>query len=276
MQKKIAILGLTVALTTAVFAQKRPIDHTVYDGWKSVTNTEVSKSGQFIYYQITPQEGDGLFQLKNRNNELLFSIPRASDVKLTQGESYLIGTIKPTFDETRTAKIKKKKADDMPKDSLVIVNLQTNQIWKTAHVKSYKLARLKNEYIAYLTEEKKNASVADSLAPAKEKASKEKSVNILTLKNLATGDTLNFWKADQYAWSPQENLLLFSKKNETKDSLSTDGGLYIYDIANNSLKKISNGQGNYKELSFDDQGAQIAFLADKSPEKSLVNGFKLY
>ncbi|MFD1768882.1 S9 family peptidase [Sphingobacterium suaedae] len=276
MQKKIAILGLTVALTTAVFAQKRPIDHTVYDGWKSVTNTEVSKSGQFIYYQITPQEGDGLFQLKNRNNELLFSIPRTSDVKLTQGESYLIGTIKPTFDETRTAKIKKKKADDMPKDSLVIVNLQTNQIWKTAHVKSYKLARLKNEYIAYLTEEKKNASVADSLAPAKEKASKEKSVNILTLKNLATGDTLNFWKADQYAWSPQENLLLFSKKNETKDSLSTDGGLYIYDIANKSLKKISNGQGNYKELSFDDQGAQIAFLADKSPEKSLIKDFKLY
>src|SRR5690606_4962571 len=70
--------------------------------------------------------------------------------------------------------------------------------------------------------------------------------------------------------------LVFTKKLEDKDSLSSDAGLYIYDLDGQKLKKISNGKGTYKELTFDDQGVQFSFLADKSPEKSLLKDFKLY
>ncbi|NGM65214.1 prolyl oligopeptidase family serine peptidase [Sphingobacterium sp. SGR-19] len=242
-------------LVSTGFAQKRPLDHSVYDNWKSINNAEVSKTGQFIQYQITPQEGDALFELKSKDNELLFSLPRVADAKLTQDESFLIAKIKPTFEETRQAKIKKKKNADMPKDSLIILNIQQQEQWKIPAISTYKLAQNKNEYVAFLG--------ADS-------------VSILHLRNLVTGDTLNFWKVDQFAWSPNEDFLLFSKKNKAKDSLSTDAGLYIFDIANKRLKKISNGQGNYKELLFDDNGTQLAFLADKTPEKSLLRDFKLY
>ncbi len=276
MQIKIASLGVSLLLTGALFAQKRPLDHSVYDNWKSITNASVSKSGQFVYYQITPQEGDGLLEFRDANRQVLFAIPRATQGKLSQQETHFIASIKPTFQETRQAKIKKKKAEDMPKDSLVVVNLQTKAQWKAASVKSFKLADQKNEYIAFLTEEKRSNTPADSSATAKDKASKGKSISILHLKNLATGDTVNFYKADEYAWSPNEAYLLFSKKNEGKDSLANGAGLYIYDLANKQLKKISNGKGSYKELSFDDQSQQLAFLADKSPEKSLLKDFKLY
>lgn len=279
MRKKIAVLGISLTLASGAIAQKRPLDHTVYDSWKSVSQIEVSKSGQFIHYQIVPQEGDALFQLRSSNNDLLFSVPRASGAKLTQGESFLIASIKPMFEETRQAKIKKKKADDMPKDSLLIIDLQRKDIWKAPNVKSFKLAHLKNDYVAYLTEEKRSVSVttADTTSSAsKAKPAKEQNVAILHLKNLLTGDTTNFWKVDQYAWSPNEQQLVFTKKSDPKDSLSTDAGVYIYDVTNKKLKKISHGRGNYKELRFDDQGTQIAFLADKSPEKALVKDFKLY
>ncbi|MBD1421754.1 S9 family peptidase [Sphingobacterium chuzhouense] len=242
-------------LVSTGFAQKRPLDHSVYDNWKSINNAEVSKTGQFIQYQITPQEGDALFELKSRDNELLFSLPRVADAKLTQDESFLIAKIKPTFEETRQAKIKKKKNADMPKDSLIILNIQQQEQWKIPAISTYKLAQNKNEYVAFLG--------ADS-------------VSILHLRNLVTGDTLNFHKVDEFAWSPNEDYLLFSKKNIEKDSLSTDAGLYIFDIPNKKLKKISNGQGVYKELLFDDNGTQLAFLADKTPEKSLLRDFKLY
>lgn len=242
-------------LSTGLFAQKRPLDHSVYDSWKSIGNADVSKTGQYIQYQITPQEGDALFELKNKDNELLLSLPRGTEAKLTEDESFLIAKIKPTFEETRQAKIKKKKSADMPKDSLIIVDIQHQDQWKIPAVSSYKLAQNKNEYVAFLG--------ADSIP-------------ILHLRNLVTGDTLNFWKVDQFAWSPNEDFLLFSKKNKAKDSLSTDAGLYIFDIADKKLKKISNGQGDYKELLFDDSGTQLAFLADKTPEKSLLKDFKLY
>src|SRR5690606_23932162 len=235
--------------------------HQAYDSWKSVSHPEVSKTGQLIHYQITPQEGDALFELKNKDNSLIFSHARATDAKLTQDETFLIAKIKPTFAETRQAKIEKKKASDMPKDSLVIVNIQSKEQWKVPEVSSYRLAQNKNEYIAFLTAEKKDST---------------KTPAILHLKNLLTGDTLNFWRADQYAWSPNEEYLIFSKKTDDKDSLSTDAGLYLYDLAGKNLKRISNGRGDYKSLHFDDHGTQFAFLADKTPEKSLVKDFKLY
>lgn len=250
-------LSILLLLSTGLFAQKQPLDHRVYDSWKSIVNADVSKTGKFIQYQITPQEGDAIFELKNKDNELLFSLPRVTDAKLTQEESFLIGKIKPLFEETRQAKIKKKKNADMPKDSLIIVDIQHRDQWKIPAVKAYKLAQNKNEYVAFLS------STSDS-------------ISILHVRNLLTGDTLNFCKVDQFVWSPNEDFLLFSKKNEPKDSLSTDAGLYLFDITDKKLKKISNGQGNYKELLFDDNGRQLAFLADKTPEKSLLKDFKLY
>ncbi|PRD55891.1 S9 family peptidase [Sphingobacterium gobiense] len=244
-----------LVLSTGLFAQKLPLDHSVYDNWKSISNPEVSKTGQLIQYQIIPQEGDAIFEVKTKDNELLFSLPRVADAKLTRDESFLIAKIKPTFEETRQAKIKKKKSADMPKDSLIIIGIQNKDQWKFPTVSTYKLAQNKNEYVAFLG--------SDSTA-------------ILHVRNLVTGDTLNFCNVDQYAWSPNENFLLFSKKNYEKDSLSADAGLYIFDITSKKLKKISNGRGDYKELLFDDAGTQLAFLADKTPEKSILKDFKLY
>lgn len=248
-------LSISLLLSTGLFAQKRTLDHNVYDDWKSINEAEVSKTGQFIQYQIMPQEGDALFELKNKDNTLLFSIPRATDAKFTQDESFLVARIKPTFEQTRQAKIAKKKKEDMPKDSLIIIDIQHNDQWKVPAVGSYKLAQNKNEYVAFLD--------ADSIAT-------------LHLRHLTNGDTLSFDKVDRYAWSPNEDFLLFSKKDKDDGAPSADAGLYIFEIANKKLKKISNGQGDYKSLLFDDNGTQLAFLADKTPEKSLLKDYKLY
>src|SRR5690606_9565008 len=129
---------------------------------------------------------------------------------------------------------------------------------KISEVKSFKLAPYKNEYVAFLAEQK----MESSLGTDSTKNTKAKKTTVLILQNLATGDTLAFPKADQYAWSPNENSLVFTKKLEDKDSLSSDAGLYIYDLDGQKLKKISNGKGTYKELTFDDQGVQFSFLAD--------------
>ncbi|SMG31326.1 S9 family peptidase [Sphingobacterium psychroaquaticum] len=268
-----AVLGISLLTVSVSYAQKKPLDHSVYDSWKSISNVEVSKSGRFISFLINPQEGDGIFEVKTKDNNILVRVPRATNVKLAKNESYYVGSIKPLFQETRQAKIKKKKADDMPKDSLFIYNTSTKETWKTPDVKSFKMAWQKNDFVAYLTDIKIEAPVDTT---KKEKAAKPKTLPALVVRNLATGDTLNFLKADQYTWSPNENFIAFTKKNEAKDTVSNDHGLYLYNLTSKELKKISNGKGTYKELTFDDQSTQLTFLADKSPEKALLKDFKLY
>ncbi|MGH2624974.1 MAG: hypothetical protein ACRDE7_15000, partial [Sphingobacterium sp.] len=58
MKSNYIFLFIIFVFFTTSNAQKKTIDHTVYDKWQSITNAEISKSGNFIFYTIQPQEGD--------------------------------------------------------------------------------------------------------------------------------------------------------------------------------------------------------------------------
>lgn len=277
MKKPLTLLALSLA-SYQVFAQKPPIDHSVYDLWKSITSNNISKSGKFVYYTISPQEGDSETVVKTANDKLIKSIVRGTNGKLNNSENQFVVTIKPSFKETREAKIKKKKADDMPKDSLAILTLgeKPNYI-NLGPIKSQKTAYDFNHYIAYVQElaipTKQDTVKVNNDKKTTAKAPKKEAV--LILQQINTTDTVQFWKADAYSFSNNEKYLVFNKKTEEKDSSGVDG-LYIYDIAKKNLKKISNGKGTYKNITFDDQSHQLAFLADKSPSKNQIKDFKLY
>ncbi|MES2809542.1 MAG: prolyl oligopeptidase family serine peptidase, partial [Bacteroidota bacterium] len=53
-------------------------------------------------------------------------------------------------------------------------------------------------------------------------------------------------------------------------------GIFIYDIAQNNLKQISTGNGTYKNITFDETGTRLAFVAEKNPEKTKIKPYSLY
>ena len=127
-------------LSVALQAQKKPLDHTVFDSWEAVANTAISPSGRVIAYEVNPQEGDGTLYLRisGKKQDRVVEIPRGYKATLLDDDSYAVCLIKPFFARTRRAKIDKKKADDMPKDSLAVINLKTGDVRKFPDVKSYK------------------------------------------------------------------------------------------------------------------------------------------
>ncbi|MCH5683837.1 hypothetical protein LWM68_05935 [Niabella sp. W65] len=56
--KKWIFLLFTLAGAATGIAQKKPLDHSVYDSWQSIGKTVISDNGQWIAYNITVQEGD--------------------------------------------------------------------------------------------------------------------------------------------------------------------------------------------------------------------------
>ncbi|MFD2744092.1 MULTISPECIES: alpha/beta hydrolase family protein [Sphingobacterium] len=279
-------LALSTFISVQAIAQKPPLNHDVYDSWKSIGTANLAKSGKLVYYTITPQEGDAVLELKDQKNNLLLQVPRGNDGSLTSDDNYFISAIKPLFSAVREAKIKKKKPEEMPKDSLLVYNLKSrNTPLKYADVTSYKLARNSREYVAFLAEYKSSNTVdsissKDSTTASASVASgkgKGKTKSVLHLLHLPTGDTTNFVGVDQYEWSADEKQLLFSKKGEEKDSISVqNAGLYIYSVADQSLKKISQGRGSYKQFSFSEDQSQLSFVAFKGDEKTLSKEYKLY
>ena len=52
------IFSTTLLLSfTILFAQKKPLDHSVYDGWQSIGERMISNDGRWVVYTINAQEG---------------------------------------------------------------------------------------------------------------------------------------------------------------------------------------------------------------------------
>lgn len=200
MKEKFTSAALLLLLAAASQAQQKPpIGHDAFDSWKSISTQTLSPSGKYIYYSISPQEGDAVTELKDQQNNLLYRRERGAMPRLTQDEKFFLSSVKPYFKETREAKIKKKKPDEMPKDSLAVFNIVTKESINLGPIKGWKTARLGKSFVAYQQEldlpSKQDTTTktadkpADSTKTAARKAPAKKE-SVLILYNLATKDTV--------------------------------------------------------------------------------------
>jgi hypothetical protein len=126
-------MKLRVLLIAAVFclclvsftsqAQKKPLDHSVYDTWETLGEKKISDNGEWVCYTVDLQEGDGKLVVKNASKSLEMIIDRGYNASFSNDNQFLVFKIKPFYKQIREAKIKKKKAEEMPKDSLGVLSL---------------------------------------------------------------------------------------------------------------------------------------------------------
>ena len=156
--KPLPLLAIAALLSgvTEASAQKKEMDHSVYDSWQSVSDIQKSDDGNVLVWCVNPQEGDGTLYVRNMTpgrkgkpecREI--SIPRGSQPSLDPKGKWLYLRVKPQFAKTRQEKIDKKKAADMTKDTLAAVDLTTMTVKKYGRVDSYTTGALAKPYVAY-------------------------------------------------------------------------------------------------------------------------------
>ena len=91
-----------------LIAQKKPLDHTVYDNWQSIGERMISNDGKIVVYTVTPQEGDATLVIQQNTGNKLLEVPRGYAAQISENGQFVVFKIKPTFQQTREAKIKKK------------------------------------------------------------------------------------------------------------------------------------------------------------------------
>lgn len=257
---------------------KKPLDHSVFDGWQSITGQRISNDGKWVAYVIKPQQGDADLIIKDSKNSRTTKIPRADTVKITGDSKYAICLIRPFYKDTRQAKIKKKKQTDFPKDTLGIIQLGTNMVAKIPAIRSFKIAENAPVlvYLASTDTVKKPAAgdtskkaIAATVAPATP-AGADLTIRKLTVKNERT-----FKQVIDYQISKNGKWVAFAVTASPKQK-DVIAGLYLFDTETNTVKKLSTGKGNYHNITIDETAKQLAFTAEKNPEKALVKPFKLY
>ncbi|MCK9403321.1 MAG: prolyl oligopeptidase family serine peptidase [Chitinophagaceae bacterium] len=277
--KQLLFISFCILSVTA-FAQKKPLDHTVYDGWQSIADRSISNDGKYLTYAVNPQEGDGMLVVQSVGGDYKKEIARGYGPIITEDSRFLICRIKPAFKETREAKIKKKKADEMPKDSLVIIELGKEIIIKIPRLKNFKVPDDAGNWLAYLLE--KELSVLPSppkeLVPPAPKLPEEpfEEGTELILKNLVTGEQKNFKPVSDYFFNKKGTVLVIETTKKSNDTL-TKPSLLRVDLVTNITSILFKGFNDAKGYSMDEEGNQLAFVAERdSSSKSLQKFYKLY
>jgi dienelactone hydrolase len=151
--KKISLAIIFLVSSFILFAQKKSLDHTVYDQWQSIADKKISNDGKWFAYTVSPQEGDGETIIQSFDKTYRKVIPRGYNTTITEDSKYAIIKIRPYFKTIREARIKRKMADDMPKDSLAIITLGKDSIIKIARIKNYKTThKAAGTWMLYLCE----------------------------------------------------------------------------------------------------------------------------
>ncbi len=267
---------------------QKPLTHSVYDGWKSIGSQALSPDGTWAVYTVNPQEGDGKVIFQNLKTNQIDSVQRASQVEISYDNQFVVFKIAPPLKEVKELRRKKTKKEDLPKDILGIYTLQTKQLAKIANLKSFKMPEKAGGWLAYQIEQiaKKETPKKDSVKkeePKKEEAKKptkpkkkesEDNGYRLVLRKLATAKETTFDFVKEYKFDKFGKSLIFTTTGNDSTMLA---GVYVYDLAGEKMKPLFRTQkGNFKNLAFDENGNQVAFVADLDTTKAQVRYFKLY
>jgi dipeptidyl aminopeptidase/acylaminoacyl peptidase len=290
MQRTFTLLFLF--LVNFAYAQKKPLDHSVYDSWESILSKQISNNGQWIAVGIAQQEGDNKLLLSNTLTNNRVQVPRAGMLQFTGDSKFAAFLIKPLYKDIRAAKIKKKKADEMAKDSLGYINLSNNAILKVARVKSFKVPERGAALLAYQLEKpdtvKASASPASlkatpskddnamaSAAPDDKDAAKVQEGTDLVYKNLLTGIQRTFKYVNDYKFSKDGKQLVISCTGSKKDK-TAPVGVFLLSTEKGTLKTLVRQKGTFKNFVFDEQGEHLAFVGETDPEKKEIKDYSIY
>ncbi len=287
---RITTFIVLLLLSSFSYAQKKPLDHSVYDGWQNIAERLISDNGNYIAFTVVPQEGDGYLYIKKKDGSSVAEIARGYNANMTDNSRFLICRIKPYFKDTRDAKIKKKRPEEMPKDSLAIVDLNSGKITKVAQVKSFKIADEQARFLAYHLEKKAVAptpragqtdSTAKSAAPVapptpRVAAEPFEEGTDLVVQNLLSGDTVVHHLVSEYFFNKKGNILLFETTKKTGDTKVKPQVVKV-DLINNKQAVVLTGFNDAKAYRMDEAGTQLAFIAERdSSAKSLQKFYKLF
>ena len=277
MHFKISLIILLSSLFSQIgLAQKKPLTHEVYDQWKDIDAQQISNNGEHVVYEVNPAQGDGNLYLHQTNENSTQTFSRGQQPTFTYDSRFVVFKIAPPYDTVRHMKLADKKDEDLPKDSLAFIDLESGQIaGEYERIKSYRLPEKAGGWLAFLhespldsaTESEEGSTQTDNNALTtvlKVKADKPEG-NELVLVNLETKEEWRYERVNSYLFSEDGSRLAFT---QVAGDSTGSAGVITFDTELQNVFPIDTGKVSYKQLTLSRDGSSVAFLASEDSLKA--------
>jgi len=275
---RIQLITLALVSTSiGLFAQngdKKVLTHDVYNGWNDIARPIITYDGKWAAYEVNPQIGDGFLWIVNHADNRRFKFERGYKAKFSPTSNFIVYQVKPPYEITRKAKLAKKKADEMPKDSVKVFKTDNSKSYAYPNLKSFKVPEDEGNLVAILTELSKPKAESDSIKKETSKESgnkKSNGIGSLILLNPITDQYHEVDSVSVFNISKNGNYVAYSKMYG--DSIKTST-LYLFNTQTFTASEVYKAKGEIAHISFDDKGNQMTFVFTSDTGK--IKGYSLF
>lgn len=138
-----------VAFATPLAAQKKPLDHSVYDIWNRIGGQAISDDGAWALYSVTAEKVDGALHVRSLSGSTEHRIPRGEEARFTEDSRFVVFKIKPMKAAVEKAQRARPRPEPAPVDSLGILDLSNGNVSKVERVQSFQLPEEATGWVAY-------------------------------------------------------------------------------------------------------------------------------
>lgn len=260
---------MSILSCSQIFGQNKiALDEKAYFTWNSIEHRQISDDGQWLFYELVPNKGDKRLVITNTSSFNKQVISRGEQAHLDEAHQMLVCLVKPEESLLDSLKRKKIKEDQMPSDTLMIVNLSNGNRVSIPNVKSFQYPQQWDGWIYYEIDPDPDTSFTNSL-PRK----LEEKEHVYICHRLADNlrDTLTYVESLLLA---EENPTVYLIQNSA-DSVSTSAILQLNPI-DHSSREIFTTTGIIKQLSTSKNGDRLTWLVDADTSQHDLLEYELY
>jgi len=290
MHRSTALLTLSLLAAAPAMAQmRRAITQDDYDRWRTAQSPVLAQTGAWAAWTEVPQVGDADLLVRDTKGARQVRVPRgfigrpivnlaastdspfvAPPPQFTHDGSALVAIGYASMAEFERARKARPRPLPAPRSSLILVPLtgaSALQPLVIPRVRSVRVPRDAGRVIVYLMD-------ADSAAPRQptDTAARRPTTDStarrarpreygapLVIRNVESGAEESVADVSSYAIDPTGTYVAYTVTSRT----ATRDGAFLRTIASGADLALLQGTGNYKAITFDRDGKQVAFVSDK-------------
>lgn len=260
---------------SGVMAQKKPLDPSVYDSWKTVTSAILSDDGQWSIFVVAPQEGDAVLNIYDNKSSKTTTFERGSSPTLFANGTWVSFNIKKPLLLERKYEVEKTAKGKQQKDSTIIIRLSDMTTKTLVGINSFRtspkgdLAAWFEEYAPVKPDAKKQEEKSAEKNNEKTKAPAIKPVktNKLFIFDASTQLTTTIDSVASFQIAKNGKSILYDKI-ENNQRIVYSGLVTSKGIDSNRLANI--GLGKTRNFAISEDGKNLAFAATKDTTKTAL------
>jgi dipeptidyl aminopeptidase/acylaminoacyl peptidase len=271
---------LPLLLIAAPLAAQEPrvLEHTDYDLWNRIQNDLMSADGSWLAYRLVPGGGDASLVIQSLAGDRSVTVERGASPRFTSDSRYLVSLVAPMEGAVDAAREDGQSGDDLPGDSLAIVDLSNFSVTRVADVQSFRMPEEDADWFAYLLKsagDDVSDAAADSDDEAAEDDDEESAPRLddgatLVARMFESGSERRFDHVVDYQFASGGSTMFYTASGLDG---SADGVFRVG--TTESADAVTSGEGRYVQLAVSDEG-EAAFLTDRDDRTNEAPAFALY